>query len=231
MRRIAPFVVATLLIVLGSSACASKDGVSVRTDGGAGTTAVEADQASAQRALLTPADLPGFEAVTAPTSPAPATLNAASTFEQCAGAAGALGADHRAALSPAYFKGHGTAVSSMAIVAPTESDARRAMKDLSRAELAGCLSNLFRNVLGLDAAPGTTTTTELLRGSVVKDQSVTWRTTIQVSVGTERMWAFSDLTFMRDDRTVASLFDFQLGEPFPAGDHARLLGAMASRIG
>ena len=230
-RQVARRTLGVAVVVLVLGACGSKDGVSVRTQGGAETTAVQADQASAQRALLTPADLPGFEAVTPAPSPAPATLDAASTFEECAGAAGALGADHRTALSPGYFKGQSTAVSSMAIVAPTESQARKAMKDLSRAELAGCLSNLFRSVLGLDAAPGTSTTTELVPGSVVKDQSVTWRTTIQVSVGTERVWAFSDLTFVRDDRTVASLFDFQLNEPFPADDHARLLGAMAARIG
>jgi hypothetical protein len=220
-----------LVTVLVLGACGSKDGVSVRTDGGAGTTAVQADQASAQRALLTPGDLPGYEPVPATASPTQATLNAASTFEECAGAAGSLGADHRTALSPAYFKGTSTAVSSMAIVAPTESQARKAMKDLSRAELAGCLSNLFGSVLGLDAAPGTTTTTEVVPGSVVKDRSVTWRTTIQLAMGTERVWAFSDLTFVRHDRTVATLFDFQLGEPFPADDHARLLEAMAARIG
>lgn len=223
--------VGVLLSVVALGACGSKDGLSVRTEGGAHTTAVRADQASAQRALLTPADLPGFEAVRPTTPPAQATLNAASTFEGCAGVAGDLGADHRTALSPAYVKGHGTAVSSMAVVAPTESQASKALNDLSRAELAGCLSNLFRTVLGLDAVPGTNTTTEVVPGSVVKDQSVTWRTTIQVSLGTERVWAYSDLTFVRDGRTVASLVDFQLGEPFPADDHARLLGAMTARIG
>jgi hypothetical protein len=29
---------------------------------------------------------------------------------------------------------------------------------------------------------------------------------------------------------VASLFDFQLGEPFPAGERRRLVDAMASRM-
>jgi hypothetical protein len=60
---------------------------------------------------------------------------------------------------------------------------------------------------------------------------VTWRTTVQVAGPGPRQSAYSDLTFVRAGRTVASLFDFQLGDPFPSGERTRLVGTVAKRMG
>jgi hypothetical protein len=194
--------------------------------------------ADAHRVLVSDADLPGYKATPAVNADA-STVQAAGQFQECAGAAARLGDDSRTVQSPGYFKDRVTAVSSLAMVASDEAAARTAMADLSRANLAQCLTALYRNVLGLDLLPGTVAATDLLPTAKVGDQSITWRTTIHVAVagavagqaGGQTVVAYSDLTFFRTGRTVASLFDFQVGDPFPTAERTRLVDAMATRAG
>jgi hypothetical protein len=119
----------------------------------------------------------------------------------------------------------------LAFVAPTFAAAQTAIAELSRADLGGCLTGLFRTVLGLDVVPGTTAVTSLAPAANVGDQSAMWQTTIQVTSGGQTVAAYADLTFFRSGRTVATLFDFQLGSPFPAANRNQLLAAMAARAG
>jgi hypothetical protein len=213
--------------VLG--ACGGGGGdAEVRTSAPQGPRSVEQDAATASSVLLTVADLPGYDLLR-PGDADSSSLQAASSFESCAGAAAALGDVDRSALSPAFYKGTSVMVSSLAVVAASEAEARQAMSDLSRKDLAGCLTALFRSVLGLDVAPGTTAATELLPSKHVADQSATWRTTIQVTSGPSTVAAYSDLTFFRSGRTVAVLFDIQGITPFPAEERQRLLDVMVDR--
>ncbi len=203
-------------------ACGGQRGATV-TSGAVGD-----DQAAAQRALIRLTDLPGYDAL--PTvSAAPQAVQGATSFESCAGAAIVLGEPDRTALSPAFHKGTTHAVSSLAIVAADEDGARAAMAGLAQAGVAQCLTGLFRTVLDLDLLPGTTASTAPLAAPRIEDESVTWRTTMQIALSGQTIPAYADLTFFRSGRTVASLLNFQLGEPFPAAERAKLLNAMAAR--
>lgn len=196
----------------------------------AGSTAD--DRAAAARTLLTARDLGGYEAATVPEPDTAAVdLQAASTFEACAGAAAALG-DDRTAQSPAFFKGRTVMVSSLAVVAPTEAAAEQAMADLGRADLGGCLTVLFRSVLGLDLFPGTTATTDPLPAGTVKsaDSATTWRTSLNVALNGQTVPAYSDLTFLRAGRAVGVLFAFEIGKPFDLAERTRLAETVAARL-
>ncbi|MFP5319723.1 MAG: hypothetical protein ACLGI2_15675 [Acidimicrobiia bacterium] len=190
------------------------------------------DRAAAARTLLTGRDLGGYEAAPVPEPDAAAVdLQAASTFEACAGAAAALG-DDRIAQSPAFFKGRTVMVSSLAVVAPTEAAAAQAMVDLGRADLGGCLTALFRSVLGLDFLPGTTATTDPLPGGTVKsaDSATAWRTSLNVAISGQTVPAYSDLTFLRAGRAVGVLFAFEIGKPFDPAERTRLVDTVAARL-
>ena len=228
MRRV---VASSLLVVaLAGGACSKGGGTTVTAGDGAGSssTAVRTDHAAAQRVVLQASDVPGYDAVPV-VDPQPSSVKGASGFENCAGAAAALGDPQRSVLSPAFLKGQTNAVTSLVIVAPTESEAEAAMASLAKADTAGCLTSLFRTVLDLDQLPGTTAKTELQAAPKVSEQSVMWRTTVQVVTGGQTIPAYADITFFRSGRTVGSLFNFQLGEPFPAAERTKLLNAMVAR--
>ena len=226
MRR----VVASSLLVLALAACGKGDGTTVTADGGSSSpSSIQSDHAAAERVLVKVTDLPGYDAL--PASDAqPQAVKGAASFESCAGVNIALGDPERTALSPAFFKGTTNAVSSLAIVASNEADAETALAGLGRADVAPCLTSLFRTVLDLDLLPGTTAKTEPLPSAKVSDESVTWRTTMQIAMNGQTIPAYADLTFFRKGRTVASLFNFQVGQPFPATDRTKLLDAMVARI-
>lgn len=229
MRRV---VASSLLVAALAAGCRRSGDTSVTTAGDAGSasspTSIQTDHAAAQRVLLTATDLPGYDALPAGEAQASSVKGAAS-FGNCAGAAAALGDPERTVLSPAFLRGQSNAVSSLAIVAASEGEAETAMASLARADLAGCLAGMFRTVLDLDLLPGSTAKTEAQPAPKVSDQSVMWRTTLQVSLGTQTIPAYADLTFFRSGRTVASLFNFQVGEPFPPAERAKLLNAMVGR--
>lgn len=220
------------MALAAGAACSRNGGTTVTAGDGASSssspTAVQSDHVAAQRVLVKVTDLAGYDAL--PTGEAtPQAVKGAATFESCAGATAALGDPERTALSPAFFKGTTNAVTSLAIVAASEREAQAAMAGLGRADVAGCLASLFRTVLDLDLLPGSTAKTEAQPIPKVSDESVMWRTTLQVAVGTQTIPAYADLTFFRSGRTVASLFNFQVGEPFPATERAKLLAAMVAR--
>jgi hypothetical protein len=228
MRRV---VATSLLVAALAGACSKGAGTTVTAGSGAGSspTAVRTDHAAAERVVLQASDVPGYDALPV-LDPQPSSVKGASGFENCAGAAAALGDPQRSVLSPAFLKGQTTAVSSLVIVAPTETEAQAAMASLGRADTAGCLTSLFRTVLDLDQLPGTTAKTEAQPTPKVSDQSVMWRTTVLVVTGGQTIPAYADLTFFRSGRTVGSLFNFQLGEPFPAAERTKLLNAMVARV-
>lgn len=190
------------------------------------------DRAAAGRMLLTAADMSGFEAATVP-EPDVTTVDqqAASSFEACAGATAALD-DDSIAQSPAFFRGRTAMVSSLAVVAPSHAAATQVMADLGRADLGGCLTALFRSVLGLDLLPGTTATTDLLPASAVRsaDSATTWRTSLHVAISGQSVPAYADLTFLRSGRAVGVVFAFEIGKPFALDERTRLAEKVAERL-
>ena len=226
MRR-ALVLVAALAAAVAMTACGSSGGSGAAVS--SGPAPAQEPTVSAEHVLLTPADLSGYDVGSAATTPAAASGAAASTFESCAGADGTLSGTSPTAQSPAFFKGQTVLVSSLATVAATDAEARTALGQLGKARLAGCFTGLFRTVLGLDQVPGTSATTEAVAGPNIGDQSITWRTTIQVSSQGQKVAAYSDLTFVRTGRTVAALFTVEVGQPFPADERVRLVQTMAAR--
>lgn len=226
MRRSVVALAIAAVLVLGACGGSSPD----ETQLSAGSSSD--DRAAAGRVLLTAGDLSGYEAATVP-EPDVTTVDqqAASSFEACAGAAGALD-DDSIAQSPAFFRGRTAMVSSLAVVAPSQAAATQAMADLGRADLGGCLTALFRSVLGLDLLPGTTATTDLLPASAVKsaDSATTWRTSLHVAVSGQSVPAYADLTFLRSGRAVGVVFAFEIGKPFAVDERTRLVEKVAQRL-
>lgn len=221
--------VATMVL----TGCGSSDDglVSIRTGSG-DTPSLSEDVAAAQRVVLSAADLPGYRAQPPPNEPDATSAQAAATFQQCLGAGNvALGNAERTAQSPGFRKGSATSVSSLATIAADEPVARSAMADLSRPDLEPCVTGLLKVVLERDLGlPVNRAASELLSPPKAGDQAVTWRTTVQVTFAGEQLAAYSDLTFVRDGRALASLFDFQIGDPFPTTERDRLVQAMATRM-
>ncbi|MGH9223580.1 MAG: hypothetical protein ACRD2W_07280 [Acidimicrobiales bacterium] len=227
--RIAPatalgVALAALLGACGGQGSTSLSAGDATATGGAGSVAA----AVAQRVVLGGSDLPGYEADPPATIDATAT-KAASSFQACAGAASALGDADRSAVSPGFYKGVGTLVTSLAVVSPDQAAAERAMAELSREDVATCLTTLFKDALALDQLPGTTARTERLAAAEVSDDSITWRTTIEVTSKQASGVVYSDLTLFRSGRTVAALFNVQAATPFPSAERKRLLEAMIER--
>lgn len=226
--------VASMVATLALVGCGGSDGgsFSIRTGSGHAPSLAE-DVAAAQRVVLSAADLPGYRAEPPPTEPDATSAQAAATFQQCLGAGNvALGSAERTAQSPGFRKGSATSVSSLATIAADEPVARSAMADLSRPDLEPCVTGLLKVVLERDLGlPVNRASSELLAPPKAGDQAVTWRTTVEVTFSGSQLSAYSDLTFVRDGRALASLFDFQIGDPFPTAERDRLAKAMAARMG
>jgi predicted small lipoprotein YifL len=145
-RRRAAAARALALVAVVSLAACGREG-SVMLSAGAAPSAID-DLQAAQRVVLTATDLPGYEVHPSP-DPNATSAQAAAAFSQCAGGV-TLGDEERTASSPGFRRGAETAVSSLAMVARSEAEARAAMARLSRAELAGCLTVLLRAVIERD---------------------------------------------------------------------------------
>ena len=125
-------------------------------------------------------------------------------------------------------------MSSLATVAADEAQSRAAMADLSRPELEGCITSLLRAVLERDLGVTVSSATSQLVPHDGKapagGQIVTWRTTLQFASNGQKQVAHSGLTFLQSGRILASLFDFQLGTPYPSDERTRLVEAMTGRM-
>lgn len=222
-----------LVVAFALGACSDGAEVTLST-GVADSGPVAHDLAAAQHVVLTAADLPGYS-VELPADPDPAVAHAAAGFQQCAGtAAAALGEEQRTAESPGFHLGSSASVSSLATVALDELQSKAAMADLSRPDLAGCITALLRSAFERDSNVSVTSArTEVVPDGVRAPSGgdiASWRTTLQYSSGGHTQVAYSSLTFLRSGRIVASLLDFQVGAPYPAEERRRLVEAMADRM-
>ena len=206
----------------------------------AGTTATTrpaptpaADRATAQRIVLTPADVPNLPSIAKPS-------NYTETYARC-GKSPLLpgGTDPRQAVPSAFLKDETaevrrlqtTALGSYAVVAANDAAARSTMGTARSQEFRTCLERELAaavNALIASATPvvqGAATVD--LPTPAMGDEVVAFRTTL-----TERNSRHVfELTTVRKGRAMASLVTSRLGDvPFPDDERVRLARLMASRM-
>lgn len=225
-RRWLP-VVAVLGILAGCGGGGSSAGKAPATTTTTRPT-VEADKARATRALLTAADLPGYTVGTPDNSPDPSDA----AFKACLGNDPLLTrddtSDPRHAVGPELDK-EPAFLTSEAVVAESEDQARAAMVRLRSPELPGCLSKAFDEMH--DPTVGfRNTTVKPLNPMPVGDDVTGLRISTQAtSEGTSLKFTL-DLEAVRRDRALAQLFVSGTGESFPDTERAALAQKMADRL-
>ena len=188
--------------------------------------------AAAKRVLLQPADLPTYKAPSGEASPFVHVYPSCTKDELMPGGT----SSRRAGQGPFLLDETATvralqttALSSFAVFADNEADARRAVAELAKADVAQCVGNaLLADVRNLTSPPATnlTETSVALPALTVGEESAGLRTTV---AGTSSQ-SF-DLTVVRKGRMLAYLWVSRLGKvPFPEVDRQRLTGVLASRL-
>lgn len=191
-----------------------------------------ADRATAQRIVLTPADVPNL--------PAAKPSNYTENYAQC-GKNALLpgGSDPRQAIPSAFLKDETaevrrlqtTALGAYAVMAPTEAAARSSMNTLRSPEFRMCLERQLTAAVDALIASSTPVVqgaaTAELPTPAMGDDVVAFRTTL-----TERSSRqVFELTTVRKGRAIASVVTSRLGDvPFPDDERVRLVRLMSTRM-
>lgn len=238
-----------LLLVLGAcggSPTATAPSATTSTTLAATTTAaptttapalppVAQDAVAARRVLLRAGDLPGFAQ-----SSSPEPTDFATVYFTCTRDVLLPGGRSPRSASQGDFLLDETAtvravqttlVSSFASLADSESDARRAVVELAKPEVAQCAGKaLAAAVNGLTSPPGTAPAnppTVALPSLDLGDESAGLRTTVTRAAVPQ----YFDLTVVRRGRALAFLFVSRLSKaPFPEADRRRIVGVLAARL-
>ncbi|MDQ4069100.1 MAG: hypothetical protein M3203_06475 [Actinomycetota bacterium] len=233
-RALAACLAGTVLVV----ACNGDESSAPTTTAPAGPTTtisqVEGDRQKAQRAVLTPADLPGFSQDAPGTHVDDTELEAAANA--CFGYNPLLvrlgeADDPRGAASPHFRRGEVLTLGSGVTFAETEDEARAAITALSAEGFERCFSDalgarLRNNPMFADVD----VTTARLPNVAVGDESTGYRSTVGVQVSGQAVTIYSDFTFVRVGRGVAVLSGFAIGAPFPEAERNRLVTAITGRM-
>lgn len=191
------------------------------------------EAAAAERALLRAADLPGYrQGASTQVSPY------ATVYSTCTGNPLLPGGPSTGGAGQAPFVNDETAavravqttsVSSFAVFAENEADARRTLADLAKPDVAPCVGNaLLAEVNNLTSPRGRAEaqTSAALPSLSVGDESAGLRTTVAGTVPQH-----FDLTVARKGRALTFLLVSRLGRsPFPEADRRRLADLLVSRI-
>jgi hypothetical protein len=191
---------------------------------------VAQDAAAAKRVLLAPADLPGY------TTTSPEESPFVKVYRTCTGNQLMPGGTSGRRASQGLFlldetatvrAVQTTAISSFAVFADNEADARRAVADLAKPDVAPCVGRaLLAEAHDLTPVTNLSQTSVALPALNVGQESAGLRTTV---AGTSSQ--YFDLTVVRKGRMLAYLFVSRLGKaPFPEADRQRLAGLLASRL-
>ena len=191
------------------------------------------DTAAARRVLLQAGDLPGYRQ-----GQSSEPSGYVDVYSTCTGNALMPGGRSARSAGQAPFINDETAavravqttsVSSFAVFAETDVDARRALADLAKPDLAPCVGKaLLAELNNLTSPPGTAAnqTSAALPPLSVADEVAGLRTTVGGAVS-----QYFDLTVVRKGRALTFLFVVRLARsPFPEADRQRLAGLLASRI-
>ena len=191
-----------------------------------------ADRATAQRILLTPADVPNL--------PTAKPSNYTPIYAQC-GKNPLLpgGDDPRQALPVAFLKDETvevrrlqtTALGAYAVLAPSEAAARSTMDTLRSREFRTCLERELTAAVNALVASSTPVVqgaaTVELATPAMGDDVVAFRTTLTQRSSRQVF----ELTTVRKGRAIASVVTSRLGEvPFPDDERVRLARLLTSRM-
>jgi hypothetical protein len=192
--------------------------------------AVAQDVAAAKRVLLQPADLPTYKAPSGEASPFVQVYPTCTKDQLMPG-----GTSSRRAGQGLFFLDETatvralqtTGVSSFAVFADNEADARRAVADLAKPDVVECVGKaLLADVRELTPGTNVTETSVPLPALTVGQETAGLRTTV---AGTSSQ--YFDLTVVRKGRMLAYLWVSRLGKvPFPEVDRQRLTALLASRL-
>ena len=193
---------------------------------------VAQDAAAAKRVLLRLGDLPGYKALSSETSPFVKVYPTCTTNQLMPG-----GASGRRAGQGTFYLDETvtvralqtTGVSSFAVFAESEADARRAVADLATPDVIQCVGKaLLANVRDLTSPPATglSQTSVALPALKVGQESAGIQTVVASTAS-----QYFDLTVVRKGRMLAYLFVVRLGKaPPPEADRERLAGLLVGRM-
>ena len=231
MRKI--LVLALLVLV---PACGGDDSDSADTTAPPTTAraTAELDKARAGRIVLTGADLPGYtEDVSAEEDPA-----VDEAFAACVENDPVLTADPatnpRTVDGSDFDKSDEQSVSSSAVIAETEDQARAAMGRLREQGVLDCLGTNFREELGETLGSEATLRSvdvDELPVAAAGDESVGLRLVATIGVEGETVRVTADVTAIRRERAVAFLVTNGVNSPFPQAERTDLATKMAGRMG
>jgi len=188
----------------------------------------EADKARATRALLTAADLPGYNEKAPDNSPDPSDA----AFKACLGNDPLLTRDETS--DPRHAVGKeldkGTAfVSSEAVVAENEDQARAAVARLRGPEVPACFVKGMVDVKDPDVS-FTNTTAKPLATAAAGDEAAGLRVMTTATSGTTRFKFTIDFEVARRDRALAFLTTGGTGAGFGDGERTALAQKMVDRL-
>jgi len=216
-----PALVAAVVLLAGA-ACGG---------GSSAPTAVE-DKSKAERIVLTSADLPGYTAQAAD----PGDKESSSIDDCIADNSPLFGVEDnpRGVEGGDYTKDDGNLrVQSGAAIAEKEADAKKAFADVKDAFGGQCIKDGLKTNITEGADPGLKVGdvfTSPLPPFKDTDDSEAIRITVPLEAGGERVSVFVDMTILRQGRTLAAVFTFQTGAPFPDADRTRLVSLVADRM-
>ncbi len=193
---------------------------------------VAQDAAAANRVLLRLGDLPGYKALSSEVSPFVKVYSTCTANQLMPGGAsgrragqGTFYLDETATVRALQTTG----VSSFAVFADNEADARRAVADIAKPDVVQCVGKaLLANVRDLTSPPvtGLSQTSVALPALRVGPESAGLRTTV-----TSAAPQYFDLTVVRKGRMLAYLFVVRLGKaPPPEADRQRLTDILLGRM-
>ncbi len=218
--RILALVAATAL--LSGAACGSRSS----------KPAAPADKVKAERIVLTSADLPGFTAEPDNKS----DKSAANPLDACLKNNPLLTDDEkpRGASGTDFSKDDGNMhVSSGAVLAETEAEARQAFSDLKGALLGQCVKDGLQASIEDGADPGLKVgevSAASLSTAKVADEVVASRLTVPLEADGQELSVFVDLTILRQGRVFAGVYETASGAPFSDAERARLASLVGERM-
>jgi hypothetical protein len=196
---------------------------------------VDADQAAAEAALLVLADFPsGWSEI--PESDTEAQQNVQAQIAECAGAEEPRAVDFGGASveTGTFTSPSDESVEHTVGVAGSASEAEERMAGLAAPDFATCVHGVYENYFEDQPLPEDATVGELtvarLNVSPVGDETIAYRVTVPVDLGSSTVEVYADVVAVRSGRAVAGLaFGSELA-PFPTEDVERYVALAAERL-
>ncbi len=200
--------------------------------GGSDTPTVAEDRASAERMVLTSADLPDFT----PDPDGKSDASSPDVIDRCAKDDPVLTnkGEHRGVDGTDFTKDGGIlrVQSTVALVA-TESEAGTRFSKVKALFSGQCVKDGLKEAIQRSAPPGVKlgdVSRSSLPAPKLTEDEFALRFTIPVEAAGDRATVFVDETFLRRGRVVGAVLAFGSGSPLPEAERARLSGLVAARL-